>query len=175
MKKNGKLLIALIFGLFAAWFYAAPYLTLQAIKSAANARDADKLSGYINFPLLRASIKEQYSALMQDSMRDKRDNPLAVLGSSLALALADKVVDTVVRPEGLARLMSGEKIHGNREGDNPTTPRPQDETEITTGYAAFDQFEMRIRKKHATDKPLVLVLKRENLFFWKLAGMKLPV
>lgn len=44
--------------------YASPYIALDRVKRAADARDAQTVSEYVDFPALRASLKDQIAALL---------------------------------------------------------------------------------------------------------------
>ena len=57
MKKVPIIVISLLV-IVAGYLYASPYLVLNSIKNAAQTRDADKLSGYIDFPSVKQSIKD---------------------------------------------------------------------------------------------------------------------
>jgi len=95
---------------FAVVGYAAagPFITLYQIASAVERQDSDKLARYVDFPSLRASLKEQLGALVaKEANARMKDSPFAALAAGLATNLADGLVDSVVTPGGVASLMGG--------------------------------------------------------------------
>ena len=67
---KGKLALGVAAGLFAAYMFAAPYITVYQIKSAAENNDATTLSEYIDFPSLRQSYKGQITAMLEKDMAE---------------------------------------------------------------------------------------------------------
>lgn len=107
--------------------YASPYLALRQMKQAIDARDAQAISAYVDFPALRISLKQQLTdELMRRIDARTRDNPLAIIGAMIGSALVGPLVDAYATPEGVAMLMSGvpprarpgQRLPGlNRPGD----------------------------------------------------------
>ncbi|HKT63637.1 DUF2939 domain-containing protein [Burkholderia sp. 22313] len=99
--------------------YASPYVALGRLKSAIDARDAQAVSEYVDFPSLRISLKQQVTAeLMRRIDAVKKDNPFAVIGALIGSALIGPLVDAYATPEGVAALMSGIPPRGN-PGERP--------------------------------------------------------
>jgi len=53
----------------AVWFYFTPHLVAQEMASAAEERNATKLSRHINFPSLRESVKAEVTAKLAAEIR----------------------------------------------------------------------------------------------------------
>ncbi|MDN7590108.1 DUF2939 domain-containing protein [Burkholderia seminalis] len=107
--------------------YASPYVALGRLKSAIDARDAQAISEYVDFPSLRISLKQQVTEeLMRRIDAVKKDNPFAVIGALIGSALIGPLVDAYATPEGVAALMSGLPPRGN-PGERPPewSNRPQ--------------------------------------------------
>ncbi|EDT40629.1 hypothetical protein BamMEX5DRAFT_3589 [Burkholderia ambifaria MEX-5] len=103
--------------------YASPYVTLGRLKSAIDARDAQAVSEYVDFPSLRISLKQQVTEeLMRRIDAVKKDNPFAVIGALIGSALIGPLVDAYATPEGVAALMSGIPPRGN-PGERPPNGR----------------------------------------------------
>ncbi|AHI73270.1 DUF2939 domain-containing protein [Burkholderia thailandensis] len=112
--------------------YASPYLALRQMKQAIDARDAQAISAYVDFPALRISLKQQLTdELMRRIDARTRDNPLAIIGAMIGSALVGPLVDAYATPEGVAMLMSGvpprarpgQRLPGlNRPGDQAASP-----------------------------------------------------
>ncbi|HIC7207530.1 DUF2939 domain-containing protein [Burkholderia stabilis] len=99
--------------------YASPYVALGRLKSAIDARDAQAISEYVDFPSLRISLKQQVTEeLMRRIDAVKKNNPLAMIGALIGSALIGPLVDAYATPEGVAALMSGLPPRGN-PGERP--------------------------------------------------------
>ncbi|MDF3081032.1 DUF2939 domain-containing protein [Burkholderia sola] len=115
------LIVALVVALIAAlgYAYASPYVALGRLKSAIDARDAQAISEYVDFPSLRISLKQQVTEeLMRRIDAVKKNNPFAVIGALIGSALIGPLVDAYATPEGVAALMSGLPPRGN-PGERP--------------------------------------------------------
>ncbi|HDR9034574.1 TPA: DUF2939 domain-containing protein [Burkholderia vietnamiensis] len=122
VRRLKPLLIAiLIVAVLAAigYAYASPYVALGRLKSAIDARDAQAVSEYVDFPSLRISLKQQVTEeLMRRIDAVKKNNPFAVLGALIGSALIGPLVDAYATPEGVAALMSGIPPRGS-PGERP--------------------------------------------------------
>ncbi|CAM2340097.1 DUF2939 domain-containing protein [Burkholderia vietnamiensis] len=122
VRRLKPLLIAvLIVAVLAAigYAYASPYVALGRLKSAIDARDAQAVSEYVDFPSLRISLKQQVTEeLMRRIDAMKKNNPFAVLGALIGSALIGPLVDAYATPEGVAALMSGIPPRGS-PGERP--------------------------------------------------------
>ncbi|WP_431822244.1 DUF2939 domain-containing protein [Burkholderia sp. F1] len=99
--------------------YASPYVALGRLKSAIDARDAQAVSEYVDFPSLRISLKQQVTdELMRRIDAKRQNNPFAVIGALIGSALIGPLVDAYATPEGVAALMSGLPPRGN-PGERP--------------------------------------------------------
>ncbi|HHL4078769.1 MULTISPECIES: DUF2939 domain-containing protein [Burkholderia] len=115
------LIVALVVALIAAlgYAYASPYVALGRLKSAIDARDAQAISEYVDFPALRISLKQQVTEeLMRRIDAMKKNSPFAVIGALIGSALIGPLVDAYATPEGVAALMSGLPPRGN-PGERP--------------------------------------------------------
>lgn len=99
--------------------YASPYVALGRLKSAIDARDAQAISEYVDFPSLRISLKQQVTEeLMRRIDAVKKNNPFAAIGALIGSALVGPLVDAYATPDGVAALMSGLPPRGN-PGERP--------------------------------------------------------
>lgn len=115
------LIVVLAVAIIAAigYAYASPYVALGRLKSAIDARDAQAISEYVDFPSLRISLKQQVTdELMRRIDAVKKSNPFAVIGALIGSALIGPLVDAYATPEGVAALMSGLPPRGN-PGERP--------------------------------------------------------
>jgi flagellar basal body-associated protein FliL len=180
--------------------YASPYIALDRMKRAADARDAETVNTYVDFPLLRESLKEQVGQLLTRKIDvQKSGNPLALLGAMIGAALIGPLVDSYATPDGVAAILNGMPPRGDPGekpsvpssadsantgtapgspqtpppvGSEPTQPTPKQPPATTAGYRSFDTFAVNYR--HGTgDTRYSAILKRYGLFSWKLAGIEL--
>jgi hypothetical protein len=105
-----------------ALLYASPYIVLDRVKRAADARDAATVNQYVDFPALRDSLKEQVSGLLTRRLDiQKSGNPLAVIGAMIGAALVGPLVDSYATPDGVAAILNGIPPQGN-PGERPPPP-----------------------------------------------------
>ncbi|QXL83511.1 DUF2939 domain-containing protein [Comamonas sp. NLF-1-9] len=181
---NKKILAPLLAAgvLLAAWFIAAPWLTVYQIGNAAQSRDAQALAEHVDFASVRQSLKDQIKAMMLDKVAREDGgalNPLAALIAPLAGAVVDGAVDAYLTPAGLARLMAGTapREGAAKPGGEAGTPedgeagagRPLAGADM--GYAGMHRF---IVTAHGRRGDTRFVLRRQGLG-WKLSEIILPL
>jgi hypothetical protein len=179
--------------------YASPYIALDRMKRAADARNAETVNAYVDFPLLRESLKDQVGQLLTRKIDvQKSGNPLALLGAMIGAALVGPLVDSYATPDGVAAILNGipprgdpgEKPPGPSLADSaapetaPDTPQappaasapaqltPIRPPQTTAGYRSFDTFAVNYQHG-AGDAQYSAILKRYGLFTWKLVGIEL--
>ncbi|CAH2810981.1 MAG: FIG00454323: hypothetical protein [uncultured Caballeronia sp.] len=104
------------------WIYASPYIAFDWLKRAANARDAQTVNQYVDFPLLRESLKDQVRQLLTRKIDiQKSGNPLAMIGTMIGAALIGPLVDSYATPDGVAAILNGIPPRGN-QGEKPPVP-----------------------------------------------------
>jgi hypothetical protein len=102
--------------------YASPYIALDRLKRAADARDAQTVNQYVDFPLLRESLKEQVGRLLTRRIDiQKSGNPLAMIGAMIGAALVGPLVDSYATPDGVAAILNGIPPRGD-PGEKPPVP-----------------------------------------------------
>jgi flagellar basal body-associated protein FliL len=110
--------------------YASPYIALDQMKRAADARDAQTVNQYVDFPLLRESLKEQVGQLLTRKIDvQKSGNPLAVIGAMIGAALIGPiigpVVDSYATPDGVAAILNGFPPRGDPGEKPPVVPEAE--------------------------------------------------
>ena len=102
--------------------YASPYIALDRLKRAADARDAETVNQYVDFPALRVSLKEQVAGLITHRFEANHSgNPLAAIGAMIGVALIGPLVDAYATPDGVAALLNGMPPRGE-PGERPPEP-----------------------------------------------------
>lgn len=95
--------------LLLAYYLASPWVALARFKADAQARRTDRMSHYIDFAAVRASIKAQLLARLQEEMpADAASKGWANVGMALAGAALEPAVYVLASPQGLVAMMNGE-------------------------------------------------------------------
>jgi hypothetical protein len=176
MNKKSILIACLLLVVSLLFVIFSPYLTLINIKNAAQNKDSEKLSQYVDYPTLRESFKANVSALMASEMT-KSNNGFEALGMALGAALVNQMVDAYITPENLAMMLNGQstQIGGNSTpGPVETTTPSKVDADILMSYEGMNQFIVKIKSKGAPGEPVALIFKRYGIISWKLAGLRLP-
>lgn len=99
--------------------YYATYRLFQALSSG----DKEELDARIDFPSLRASLKDELNAMLMKNIvksADQKDNPFAGLALVLMPKIVDSMVDAYVTPSGIATIINDPKKLEPRDGDKAT-------------------------------------------------------
>ena len=169
---GGSLAALLVLGV-----YATPYLTLHQIRNAAQARDGAALARHIDFDAVRTSLKRgmQTRLLGRDLNEAGQPTPASVMGAAVAGALLGPMVDALITPASLARVLQGQRPA------EAVVPQPQDSLaepaeplETQMGYESLNRFVFSVRKQGDDEEPIDLVLWRDGVLGWKLAELRLP-
>lgn len=180
--------------------YASPYIALNNLKRAADARDAQTVNEYVDFPALRESLKQQVTGLLTRRLdAHGNGNPFAAIGAMIGVALIGPLVDAYATPDGVAALLNGMPPRGNpgerppvppaapapspsvagstangtaNSESNATPPQPPQPPQTTAGYRGLNEFVVTYQHG-AGDARYSAILQREGLFTWKLAAVNL--
>ncbi|WP_211632111.1 DUF2939 domain-containing protein [Paraburkholderia nemoris] len=180
--------------------YASPYMALNTLKRAADARDAQTVNEYVDFPALRESLKQQVTGLLTRRLDGQGNgNPLAAIGAMIGVALIGPLVDAYATPDGVAALLNGMPPRGNPgerppvpagagnppaataaapepapavAGNNGNSATPPQPPQTTAGYRGLNEFVVSYQHG-AGDASYSAILRREGLFTWKLAAVNL--
>jgi hypothetical protein len=176
MKKIVILILIAALGMALLGYVAAgPFIAMHQIKSAMKQQDSEKLSSYIDFPSLRANLKEKFNAsFMKLAAVDLKDNPFQALAMAFASKLVEGMVDSAVTPAGLANLMAGEKPQQVERGvatqaSDEQKPEPFNNAHYT--YDSPSKFSARIKLGESDE--ICFVFTRNDLS-WKLSNILLP-
>ena len=72
--------------------YASPYIALNNLKRAADARDVQTVNEYVDFPALRDSLKLQIAGLLSRRLGADNDSKLATIGAMIGVTLIGPLV-----------------------------------------------------------------------------------
>ena len=154
--------------------WASPHWQLYQMRAAVEARDAQALSRYVDFPKLRESVKVQVMRRLgaQGALEESRSNPFAAFGRRMALAVIDPVVDAAVSPEGVAAMLEAGDIRVQPRPEAPSQPAGEaarEKLNYDVSYRSWNQ----VLVERADGGGVAFVLDRHGLWNWKLAGVEL--
>jgi hypothetical protein len=182
-------------------FLAMPYYTLWQIKNAVDSGQAEKLAAQVDFPELRKNIKIQLKGKAGQALHRYTGNAgmaswvEAFLGSSVA----DQMVDFLVTPEGLIRLLrqrsdldvswqesffapSVKTDSGASEGGGDVLSERLDLGQAWQGqdsgknhFSWKSLSEFAFSHSQGEKKSITIVLQRRGWLSWKLTNLLLPV
>ncbi|AQZ96629.1 DUF2939 domain-containing protein [Halopseudomonas phragmitis] len=161
---------------FAGYIYASPYLAVNSLKAATEARNAPEMSEYIDFPSVRQNLKEQMTAsIMVEAGRELGDNPFAAMGMALATTMIDGLLEGMVTPSGLAALMAGESPGGSASTSQDGSSRSVKEpfADASMGYRGLNRFVVVVPNE--AGEVADFVFRRSGLVGWKLTELHVPV
>ena len=158
-----------------------PYRTLASIRTAIADDDASALAAHVDFPALRASLKDQLRDRLARGYGDRASgSTVGLLALGAAGHAVDGAVEVMVTPLGLGALMQGRMMwQGARDAFDP--PPAADDASTATATGPLDTAEHRFESASrftATfpdedGRPVVLVLSRQGLD-WRLTDIRLP-
>lgn len=179
--KTKPLVAALVIagtGIGGYWYYS-PYLSINAMRDAAQAKDADAFNDKVDYPKVRENLKGQLSAVMAEQMgsTSNGDNGFAALGAMLGMAMINQMVDAFIRPEMVMRSMqNGEfKPVPTLGKDKPAgEPEPQ-KVQWTLERKGTNKVIARAQEpgQPAPNQDFGLVLERYGFADWKLTEIRL--
>jgi hypothetical protein len=179
---KGKVIIGavgVVVFLAAAYVAAAPYITVYRMVKAAENRNAEVLSEYIDFPSLRQNLKDQLNAAWIKKMaKEAESNPFATLAAPLGAAMIATMVDSLVTPSAITELMRGGKpdLKSGGEGASSSSSRELF-SNASMSYESLGKFVITVRfnavEADSAEK-VKFVLRRRGIG-WKLTEIILPL
>lgn len=167
-----------LLGLAGVWI-GGPFYTLHQLRTAVETQDVAYLDDQVDFPLLRDNIKLQLNARAAQATPPRwRDSPLGGLALGLTNQLVDRVVESLVTPSGLLRLLEERTMQPESPSADSGTKDPvsQAEREVRFREARF-RFEglSRLRVEATTERgeAIRVILSRQGLK-WRLTNLILP-
>jgi hypothetical protein len=157
----------------AATSAASPWWTLHRLQAAVARHDADAIAAQVDFPALRASVKDQaFAAMGGKAGGSDGGNPFAALGRKMAMAVVDPLVDAAVSPEGVATMVEhgriglGQRSNGGT-ADTADTEPARDKPRYALAYRGLNSFAVTAHDGGS------FIFRRDGLWTWKLAGIDL--
>jgi hypothetical protein len=189
MKRKGWIILgAIVAAVLVGAYAASPMLAFKAMSEAAESGDRAALESHVDFPAVRASLKDQLNARILGAIQKDHgltDGPFGALSALLGPAIVNQVIDAAVTPDGVAAIVrSGRAPLSDVEPGRAAPPPPQAAPPATdagpsgrkTRFAYIDanHFRATVARADQPDAPLGWVLERRGLFSWKLIRIELP-
>jgi hypothetical protein len=167
--------------------YASPYIALNNLKRAADARDTQTVNQYVDFPALRDSLKEQIIGMLNHRLDADSNSKMATIGAMIGATIIGPLVDAYATPDGVAALLNGMPPRGDPgehppaastdapaspAADTPSNPATPPSRQTTAGYRGLNEFVVTYRRDEA-NAHYSAIFRREGLFTWKLAAINL--
>ena len=171
---KGKFIALAVLVLAVAYGLAMPYFTVNDMRAAARERDAAALSAHIDFASVRQSFKDQFAAKVEGKLSAEPQNAFARVGADVLSNLLGGVIDMLVTPEGIRRLMSGVELYSGNERERQVQRNDRREpfANASRRYESPNRFVTTVKTEDG--EPIDFVLHRRGLG-WKLAEIRLPL
>jgi hypothetical protein len=152
-------------------------MAIKSMHKAAQIKDADAFNDYVDYPKLRESFKGQFSAMVAEKMgTTDSTNGFAAMGAALGLAMANQMIEAMVRPETIMRVMQDGKVAprlGTSSSDSPQQePVWLYERKGVNKLIAYPGKEGPVSA--SVEKQSGLVFQRSGFADWKLTEVRLP-
>lgn len=164
----------LVVVLIAAYVYASPYLRLWQLRNGIINKDHETVSSFVDFPTLKQSLKDEMNAYLMAEMaknQEMKDNPFSGLALMMAPAMVNNMVDALVTPAGVERLLSG-NLGKNEAADKTKPPDFFNDPKVDLGYHSLNEFWVVVL--NPKNEKIAIVFKRHWIGDWKLSGVKMP-
>ena len=175
--------IALVVGVLGllAWVAAAPWLTVHAMRKAAERGDAAALAAHVDFPSVSAHFKAQLADAARRRLGAHGDGTggWRHLGASLLASAATSWIDGLASEAGLTALFAGRGALASLR-DPAADAAPTADGGVTTAdwhlqmrYRDLSTFVVTGDLGGDPSLPATLVFERRNLVQWKLTEVDL--
>lgn len=175
-KKAALVAVAIAVAGGGAYWHYSPYLAIGSMQKAAKAKDADAFNDYVDYPKLRENLKGQMAALMAERMAEApaSSSGFEALGSALALALINPMIDAMARPEVVMAAMARAEV--SVQSPVPAEPaEPRKEPKWEYERKGANKLVAFATDPEETDETQVgVVFERSGFADWKLTELRLP-
>lgn len=165
--------VAAVLVLLLGYVVSTPYIAVSQMQAAAEARDGQALSEYIDFVAVRQSLNTQLTALLANQMTQSTDDDaMDLLGAAFGSKIIELLLDAIVTPEGLVAVLNGDSMTDVLDQEASAASSTPANTSVSMGYQSFDTFGVTITNTD-TQSATTLLLKRDGLN-WRLSEILLP-
>lgn len=142
----------------AVWLAFSPYLALNGIRNAVEARDAEALNAYVDYDAVRADLKEQVSVRIAKEMASGKGN---AAGAAMAAAFINPMIDAMVQPAMMTAMLAGDQA------------KPGPKAKITGDEVEVDRSSLTRFVVWDKNRKGGVVFEMRGLG-WKMVGLQLP-
>lgn len=174
-RKRAVVIVSLLLMAVASYWYWSPLVALRQMQVSAKKMDGEAFNQHVDYPRLRDSVKT--SILGQQEGTSQSNDPSAGFGAAVAGLLVGGVVDSIVQPQVVMRMMQ----HGRfrmQEKDEPKSPEADaqaDQKDWSSQREGMNTFIAFVGNKDQSDEQrLGLVLERSGFATWRLVGLRVP-
>lgn len=182
MAKSVTVVLGLSVMAAGCYLYATPWISINQFREALVDKDLPGIERHVDFPSLRASLKDQIKANLTDQIQQASGgNPwvnfgMGALGYALAEPMIDAAVETYISPAGLKTLMGGSQpTRGTETG--PQRPRLPgmngSDATVTMAYKTPNIFVVAASEA-GSGNTVRFNFERRELVSWKLTSLSLP-
>jgi hypothetical protein len=176
--KASRIAVAFVVGAAAAaalYWWFSPYLAMRQLRDAAARHDAAAFDARVDYTAVREDLKAQLSGRIAGAVGQPGDNPLAAIGNILGRAVANPMVDALVRPDAVMDTLN--------TGELKALPLPGAGTVRAAGDMSWwyrregaNRFiaQPRVAGRPDTEPTIALALQRHGFADWKLEAILLP-
>ena len=181
--------------------YLGPYFAAWRIRKAVAAGDAEALHEFVDFEAVRENLKGELRRAVGASRRarDRQGaggddagsddagaesaDPVADLGSQLAVAVGEAMIDRFATPEGVDRALGDREVEATGwssfldlgEGDD-AGPEGPDGVSVSAGYEGWSDFAVRlgVEGESPEAEPLWadILFERRGIWTWRVTGAR---
>lgn len=169
--KTKALLLLITIALLAS-FYMSPHIAANNMRMALEAKDADKVSEYVNYPLLKENLKASFGEFLGEQSSES-NSEFESIATAFTGLLVDSMIDELVTPENLSLLLKGDEKLNNGSAGNLASSA-EDQTVTSMSYEDFNTFVISLSQKDRPEENVQLVFGREGIAGWKLKALRLP-
>jgi hypothetical protein len=189
-RRIGIAAAVLVVAAIAGYWWFSPYLAIRAMQQAASRGDADAFSEHVDYPRLRENLKREMAQQVNGFLGgfaargDDLGRAGAALGALLGVGIAERLVDALVQPEVVMRVMEEGKLLPPAGAGNPapasSAPPPRnggsgggDKLHWSEERQGADRYIAHAWRGNAAQRVSV-VLERRGFADWKLVEIRLP-
>jgi hypothetical protein len=165
-KLIGVVLICVL--VLAGYCFTSPYIVMYQIKRAANIKDIDAFSEYIDFVSIRESVKDQVFSTFGG-------NTSQGILSGLVSRAIDNLISELLTPEMLASIVRGEKFQLLSDLGIGPKVGSQSKLGYTRKYLGFNLFSIMVKEEGVDDSNFIAIfeMSRNGCFAWLITDILL--
>lgn len=167
--------VALVAAGVGGYWHYSPYLSMHAMRQAAQRQDADAFNEKVDYPRLRESLKGQMSAMMTEKMAGSGGNGFEALGAMLGMALLNPMIDAFVRPEVVMKAMQKGEFDPAGKGAAATESDSKKPVQWDFERPSLHKIIAYPKEQgHSEGSRVGFVFERSGFADWKLTEIRLP-